>query len=264
MTDREQQIGASDTGRVVLVTGGGTGIGAASCTRFAQDGATIVLCGIDTAPLEQVAQRISDAGGTALPVTIDVTEADSRTALFEEITTTFGRLDVLVNNAALIGQAALAPAKTQTLDHFERILSVNLTAAFAMAQLAYPLLCKSGGSIINVSSVGGSAAQFNAAAYCASKAGLDALTRSLALEWAKDGIRVNAIAPGDIQTETTDALKSGWEKGVGEKSDFARTTPLGRPGTAGEMANVIAFLASPAANFVTGEVVRADGGFLLY
>jgi NAD(P)-dependent dehydrogenase (short-subunit alcohol dehydrogenase family) len=264
MTDRDQKNDAPDTGRVVLVTGGGTGIGAASCARFAQTGATIVLCGIDTAPLELVAKRITDAGGTSLPVTMDVAEADARTALFEEITTTFGRLDVLVNNAALIGQAALAPARTQTLDHFERILSVNLTAAFAMAQHSYPLLCQSGGSIINVSSVGGSAAQFNAVAYCASKAGLDALTRSLALEWAKDGVRVNAIAPGDIQTETTDALKSGWEKGVGEKSDFARTTPLGRPGTAEEMADVIAFLASPAASFITGEIVRADGGFLLY
>jgi NAD(P)-dependent dehydrogenase (short-subunit alcohol dehydrogenase family) len=250
--------------RVVLITGAGTGIGAATCRRFARDGATIVLCGIDAAPLNKVADELTASGVTALSVSMDVTDAAARDALFDTIEARFGRLDLLVNNAAIIGQAALAPAATQSLDHFERIVSVNLTAAFAMAQKAYPLLRDSGGSIVNVSSVGGSAAQFNGAAYCATKAGIDALTRSLALEWAEAGIRVNAIAPGDIRTETTDALKLGWQSGHTPTSPFVRTTPLGRPGTPEEMAEVIAFLAGPAASFVTGEVLRADGGFLLY
>lgn len=250
--------------KIALVTGGGTGIGAATCHRLATDGAAVVLCGIDPTPLETVARHLTDAGGKALAVTMDVTDAKARTALFDTIRNRFGRLDVLVNNAALIGQAAMAPAEAQSLDHFERIISVNLTAAFAMSQSAFPLLRDTGGAIVNVSSVGGSAAQFHAAAYCASKAGIDALTRNLALEWAADGIRVNAIAPGDIQTDTTDALKSGWQSGDTPKSAFARTTPLGRPGTASEMAEVIAFLASPAASFVTGQILRADGGFLSY
>lgn len=249
---------------VVLVTGGGSGIGAATCHRFATGGTAIVLCGIDAGPLGDVAAQLLAAGHTAHPVVMDVTDAGARTDLFQMITHEFGRLDTLINNAALIGQAAMAPAETQSLEHFERILSVNLTAAFAMSQLAFPLLRQTQGSIVNVSSVGGSAAQFHAAAYCASKAGIDALTRSLALEWAAAGVRVNAIAPGDIQTETTDALKTGWDEGNTPKSDFVRKTPLGRAGSANEMAEIIAFLASPAASFVTGEVLRADGGFLSY
>lgn len=245
-----------------LVTGGGTGIGAATCRRLARDGHAVIVAGLGEAALAEVADGIAEAGGTALPFPLDVTDAAARATLFEAIAARFGRLDILVNNAAILGRAAQAPAISQELAHFERILAVNLGAVFALSQAAARMMqAQGGGAIVNVSSVGGSAAQHHAAAYCAAKAGVDALTRNLALEWAPMGIRVNAVAPGDIRTATTAAMQPAADA---PPAPWARRTPLGRPGTPEEIAEMIAFLASPAAGFVTGEVVRADGGFLAY
>jgi NAD(P)-dependent dehydrogenase (short-subunit alcohol dehydrogenase family) len=236
---------------VALVTGGATGIGAAACRRLARDGHRIVAAGLQEDALRRVADGIAADGGTALAWPMDVTDATAREALFAALAERFGRLDILVNNAAIIGRAAQAPAIDQSLDHFDRIMAVNLTAVFAMSQLAARMMRGRGGAIVNVSSVGGSAAQFNAAAYCATKAGVDALTRNLALEWADLGIRVNAVAPGDIRTEASDALKDTWSDASLPPNPWVRATPLGRPGTPDEIADAIAYLASPQASFVT-------------
>ncbi|RYE10539.1 MAG: SDR family oxidoreductase [Hyphomicrobiales bacterium] len=249
---------------IALVTGGGTGIGAATSRRLAADGHHVAIAGLDAAPIESLVAEIKAAGGHATAHVLDVANAAQRAALFAAIEAAHGRLDILVNNAAITGPGAMGPALDETLEHFERVIAVNLTGAFALSQLAARLMkTNGGGAIVNVSSVGAAAAQMNASAYCASKAGLDALTRNMALEWAPLGIRVNSIAPGDIRPATS-GLPETTIPAVPPAHPYVRTTPLGRAGTPEEVAEVIAFLASPAASFMIGAVVVADGGLLIY
>lgn len=249
--------------QVVLITGGGTGIGRACALRFAQGHARVVVCGLEAAPLEETLKQLQALGASGLAIQADLTNQDDRARAIGETLEHFGQIDVLVNNAAITGAAAMHAALDQPLEHFNHILTLNLTAAFALSQLvARPMLEQKRGSIINVSSVGASVVQRFAAAYCASKAALESLTRSLALEWAELGIRVNAVAPGDIETEQRAAVIQAQDN-IG--SEFRRqATPLGRRGQPSEIADAVAFLASDQASFITGSVLRIDGGFLLY
>lgn len=248
-----------------IVTGAASGIGAATARRLARARYRVHAVGLDAPGLHAVVADITREGGQALATELDVTDTPAREDFLTRITADGGPVAALVNSAAILAQAATAPAIEMELSHFSRIIEVNLTAAFAWSQDVARLMRQGGGgAIVHVSSVGGAAAQWNGSAYCAAKAGLDSLARSMAVEWAPWGIRVNAIAPGDIATATTDAQALALREGRQPPAPLTRITPLGRQGTPEEMAEVIAFLLSDAASFVTGTTLRADGGFLSY
>lgn len=249
-----------NTSKVVVITGAAQGIGRATALAFAAEGYRVVLAGLDPQGLAQTAEQVRSQGAQALVQPTDLTQPAQREALFAATLEQFGRIDVLVNNAALLGVPAMAISLEETPQHFEAVLAVNLNAAFFCSQLAgRVMVAQGGGSIVNISSVGASAAQMNCAAYCASKAALEALTRSLALEWARYNIRVNAVAPGDVRTEASDQVLAASPDQL-----QGRFTPLGRQGTPGEIAQTILFVASEKASFMTGSVVLVDGGFLSY
>lgn len=255
-------------GKVVIVTGGGTGIGWGITQSCAREGASLVIAqrGEDITIAEEKAAQLRAAGQRAIGVGCDITRREQAQAMIGSAVSEFGRLDVMVNNAALTGQSAeVRPFLEETDEHWRDVLDINLTGAFIGTQEAARRMIGSGagGSIINISSVAQFAAQEGASAYCAGKAGLDGLTKSAAIELAAHGIRVNSIAPGDIHTEQSDRPRED-AVGRGATGRFFRDTPLERRGTPEEIGRVAVFLASDEASFVTGATWVVDGGFLSY
>ncbi len=268
------------TGKVALITGSGRrkGIGAVCAHRLAAEGAKVVVTDIDTSfpefpdykvgaseELAAVAQEIEARGGQALPLFADITDADAVETLIGEAVKAFGGIDILVNNAG--GSPGPAPLTQFTLAAWEKTLAINLTGTFLCCRAVAPLMIAGGGGkIINISSRAANRGALWMHAYCAAKAGMLGLTRSMAVELAPFKICVNALCPGDIQTE----LKQwGLEmeaqvKGTtveALKEEISRATPLGRLGTAEDVAAAIAFFASPDADYLTGEVITVSGGF---
>ena len=245
------------SGKVALVTGATSGIGHAVALRFAEAGMRVAAVGRDEPALQAVSAEIKEKGGEALSVRADVMiEADAR-RIIDETTGRFGALDVLVNAAGVLTNGTI---ETTTLEAWDAMLNVNLRAVFYLMQLAVPFLAERRGSIVNVSSVTGLRAFPGVLAYCVSKAGVDQLTRCAALELAAQGIRVNAVNPGVVRTEIH-------RRGGMDESAYAAflersktTHPLGRVGEAREVAELILFLASDRASWITGVTYSIDGG----
>lgn len=235
-------------GKIALVTGGGSGLGESIARKFAAEGATVVVADL-SGRQDEVAESI---GERAVARELDVADAASVAATEEWLRETYGRLDVLANNAGINGPAMLT--HEYPLEEFDRVLGVNLRGAFMVQQAGLRLMLDQGGAIVNTASIGGLYATPTASAYITSKGGVVMMTKTAALEYATKGIRVNAVAPGIIRTPWIDRLDA-------ELVDqLAAQVPQGRIGESDEAANVAAFLASDEASHVTGQVWLVDGG----
>lgn len=237
-------------GRVCIVTGAAQGIGAACARRFAQDGAKVVICDLNDAPGRELATQLG-----ALYVHCDVGDRAQVDALVAQTIATHGRIDVLVNNAGIFKAADFLDV---TEDDFDAVLRVNLKGAFLVGQAVAREMAKARrGSIVNMSSVNGVMAIPTIASYNVSKGGINQLTRVMALALADRGIRVNAVAPGTIATELAAKAVLTSEEA---RARILSRTPMKRLGEPSEVADVVAWLASDAASYVTGEIVTIDGG----
>jgi 3-oxoacyl-[acyl-carrier protein] reductase len=242
-------------GQVALVTGGGRGIGSATVRALAREGAAVAVnYSRSREEAEAVASRIREAGGRAVAIQADVSDAGQAERLIEETCAQLGRLDVLVNDAGITRDNLLLRMGEAEWD---AVLDVNLKGTFLCTKAALrPMLRQKGGRIVNVTSVVGISGQAGQANYAASKAGIIGFTRSVAREVASRGILVNAVAPGYIETQMTDALPAE------RRELLLRQIPLGRIGQPEDVAGVILFLCSPQASYITGQVLVVDGGLI--
>ncbi|UCD59338.1 MAG: 3-oxoacyl-[acyl-carrier-protein] reductase [Candidatus Hydrogenedentota bacterium] len=242
-------------GKIALVTGGSRGIGRAIAEALARAGATVVVCSRNLDSNKDTAEQIRSRGGLAYPYRVDVTDGDSVSALVSDVLKDFGRIDILVNNAGVAADNLLLRLKEADWD---KVIDTNLKGTFNCTKaVARTMVKQRGGKIINIASVVGITGNPGQANYCASKAGIIGLTKSVARELASRNITVNCVAPGLIRTAMTDALPDE------AKDDVLRLIPLGRMGEPEDVAEIVKFLASPASDYITGEVIRADGGMAM-
>jgi len=245
-------------GRVSIITGSASGIGRASAQEFAKEGARVVVADINHAAAQETVRQIEAAGGVALAVRTDVAEADSVQVLIDQTLRSFGRIDVLFNNAAIQVNKTV---EDTTVEEWAREISVNLGGVFLCSKFAMPHLRKTKGCIVNMASVNGFFVEPQCAGYCATKGGIVALTKAMAIDHGKDGIRVNCISPGYIDA----GLAWGYFEVQPDPAEARRAAgklhALWRVGQPEEVARVAVFLASQDASFMTGAAVEVSGGF---
>jgi len=243
-------------GKVAVVTGGGQGIGEAICLGFSREGADVLVADIKAETVEKVSKKIQSIGGKSLSFRLDVSDGKQVNEMTQTALNHFGKIDILVNVA---GIAKKCPFEELSEEDWDRVMAVNLKGTFLCSQAAGKEMIKQGGGcIINTASVAGHTPEVYMGAYSPSKAGVILLTQAMAVEWAKYGIRVNAISPGAITTPltdyvyNTDTLKKTRAKGV----------PMNRFGNPEEIASTAAFLASDESGYITGQAIVVDGGAL--
>ena len=242
-------------GRTAIVTGGSRGLGLEMAEGLAEAGAALMLCARREQWLTPTVEELRGRGFKVEGAVCDVANPEQVQAVVDATVAAYGRVDILVNNA---GISWGAPAETMALDKWQKVLDINLTGAFLFAQAAGRMMLKQQyGRIINVASIAGlqsASVGPSFAGYVASKAGLLGLTRELAAKWGRQGVRVNAIAPGFFHSRMADAV-------IEQVEDYIKATnPLPRVGDAGELKGVVVFLASDASNYITGQTIVVDGG----
>jgi len=246
------------SGKVALVTGATSGIGRAAAIAYAREGAKVVVAGRRVEEGNAVVRAIAGEGGEAFFVKTDVTRESDISELVTRTLERFGKLDVAFNNAGWLGQ--LAPTQDQTNDNYDAVFDANVRGVFWSMKYEIPaMLAGGGGAIVNTASIGGSIGFPNFGLYVASKHAVLGLTRSAALEYARRGIRVNAVSPAGIQTDMLDTAF-----GVGDtdhKRSMAELHPVGRLGSSEEVADAVLYLSAPGASFVTGHDLLVDGAF---
>lgn len=246
--------------RVAIITGSASGIGRATTSLFAAEGASLVLTDIDAGGLATQSAALDEA--RTLPLAADVSKSSEVARVLDAAIARFGRVDILCNIA---GRSSFGDVLSTTDEVWDQILATNLTSVFLCCRAVLPgMIAQGGGAIINTGSVWGLAAGGNAAAYCASKGGILALTRSMAVDYAKHGIRVNAICPGGVETPMLDRYAEAWPN---VSANAARNIlkvahPMNRLAAPEEIARTFLFLASDDSSFITGSSLVVDGGFL--
>lgn len=245
--------------RVALVTGGSRGIGRAICLAFASEGAAVAVNATTFEGADRTAEEIRRGGGRALAVKANVADPEEVAAMVDRVAAELGRLDILVNNA---GISMAKPSAEIPLEDWKRAIDIDLNGVFYCSQAAgRHMLKQKCGNIINMSSMYGLVVAPARAAYSTSKGGINAMTKVLAVEWARDNIRVNAICPGYITTELVTDLMA---RGILDESKLSKRCPMGRLGNVDEVAKVAVFLASDDSSYINGQSIVVDGGWSVY
>ncbi|HEX6972525.1 MAG TPA: glucose 1-dehydrogenase [Limnochordia bacterium] len=245
-------------GKVAVVTGASQGLGRGMAVALAQAGAAVVLVARNEAALTALAAELREAGHTAVPLPCDLSRAGAPASVVERVVAAHGRLDILVTAAAM---QVRKPALEVTEDEWDSLIRLNLRSVYFLCQAAArAMIPQGGGKIINIASLTSTIAWPDVSIYATGKGGIAQMTKALAFEWARYGIRVNAIGPGTFHTNLTDAVYRDPKKA----QEIVARVPLGRAGVPEDLAGAVVFLASPASDYVTGQVLYVDGGRLLH